>query len=187
MGPLPLTKVPLDVKIHEAADFGIYFRQLISYHTDSAERIRAFLFLPKAATAQPAVMCLHQTIAIGKGEPAGLGGSPELHYAKHLAERGFVTLAPDYPSFGEHSYDFEDKSYISGTMKAVHDNVRAIDLLQSMPEVDGERIGCIGHSLGGHYTSVLPLHPKALPCIDRVRWSYLCSYRDAVQDIHSSI
>jgi hypothetical protein len=21
--------------------------------------------------------------------------SPELHYAKHLAERGFVTLAPD--------------------------------------------------------------------------------------------
>ena len=37
-------------------------------------------------------------------------------------------------------------------MKAIWDNMRAIDLLQSLPQVDGERIGCIGHSLGGHNT-----------------------------------
>jgi dienelactone hydrolase len=28
--------------------------------------------------------------------------------------------------------------------------MRAVDVLQSLPEVDPERIGCIGHSLGGH-------------------------------------
>jgi dienelactone hydrolase len=75
-----------------------------------------------------------------------------LRYAVHLAERGYVTLAPDYPSFGDYEYDFAKSAFKSGSMKAVWNNIRAIDLLQSLPEVDGNRIGCIGHSLGGHNT-----------------------------------
>ena len=35
-------------------------------------------------------------------------------------------------------------------MKAVVNHMRAIDLLQSLPEVDVERIGVIGHSLGAN-------------------------------------
>ena len=35
-------------------------------------------------------------------------------------------------------------------MKGIWNHMRAVDLLQSLPEVDGTRIGCIGHSLGGH-------------------------------------
>ena len=102
---------------------------------------------------RPAVLCLHQTNSIGKGEPAGLGGSQNLHYALELAQRGYVTLAPDYPSFGEHAYEFRsDDRWASGSMKAIWDNMRAIDLLQQLPSVDRKRIGCIGHSLGGHNT-----------------------------------
>ena len=90
-------------------------------------------------------------MAVGKDEPVGLSGAPNMHYAKELAERGYVVLAPDYPSLGEHKYDFAaNPEYVSGTMKAIWDNMRAIDLLQSLPEVDGSRIGVIGHSLGGH-------------------------------------
>jgi dienelactone hydrolase len=37
-------------------------------------------------------------------------------------------------------------------MKAIWDNRRAVDLLVSLTEVDAERIGCVGHSLGGHMT-----------------------------------
>ena len=37
-------------------------------------------------------------------------------------------------------------------MKGIWNHTRAVDLLQSLPEVDAERIGCIGHSLGGHNT-----------------------------------
>src|SRR5207253_10107573 len=70
----------------------------------------------------------------------------------HLAVCGYVTLAPDYPSFGDYSYDFTRSRFQSGSMKAIWNNMRAIDLLQSMPEVDPERIDCIGHSLGGHNT-----------------------------------
>ena len=101
----------------------------------------------------PAILCLHQTTRIGKDEPAGLGPDVNLQYALQLAERGYVTLAPDYPSFGEYAETFDPKEgYVSGTMRAIYDNMRAIDLLQSLPQVDPQRIGCIGHSLGGHNT-----------------------------------
>lgn len=99
------------------------------------------------------MLCLHQTTRIGKGEPAGLGGLKNLHYAHELAERGYVCLVPDYPSFGEYDFNFTAPGRLpSGSMKAIWNNIRAVDLLESLPEVDGERIGCIGHSLGGHNT-----------------------------------
>ena len=82
------------------------------------------------------MLCLHQTIAIGKDEPAGLGQNRELAYARELAERGYVTLAPDYPNFGEYKINVYDLGYASATMKAIWNNLRAIDLLCSLDEVD---------------------------------------------------
>lgn len=100
------------------------------------------------------MLCLHQTTGIGKDEPAGLGGLENLHYAHELAKRGFVCLVPDYPSFGEYPYDFkvQGQHYGSGSMKAIWNNIRAVDVLETLPQVDPNRIGCIGHSLGGHNT-----------------------------------
>jgi dienelactone hydrolase len=155
MGPLPddSRKVPLDVKVTDTAEKKGFVRKKLTFAVEKGDRVPAYLFIPTGSTGKlPAVLCLHQTTGIGKGEPAGLGGKPNLHYALHLAERGYVTLAPDYPSFGDYPYDFAKSDYKSGTMKAIWNNMRAIDLLCSLPEVDTERIGCIGHSLGGHNT-----------------------------------
>lgn len=157
MGPLPAAnrRVPLATEVLEEVEVDGIRRRKISYATEAGNRVTAYLLLPGAAgePKRPAVLCLHPTTKIGKGEPAGLGDRPDLHYALHLARRGYVTLAPDYPSFGDYRHDFAaDPAYASGTMKAIWDNMRAIDLLESLPEVDGERIGCIGHSLGGHNT-----------------------------------
>jgi pimeloyl-ACP methyl ester carboxylesterase len=170
MGPLPQPEkpVPLDVKVEEEATVGELTRKAISYHTDSTERrVKAFLFLPKTVKKPvPAILCLHQTIGIGKSEPAGLGGNPNLHYALHLAQRGYVTLAPDYPSFGEYPYDFDAKhGYTSGSMKAIYDNIRAVDLLQSHPDVDQDRIGCTGHSLGGHNAMFTAFFEPRIKCL----------------------
>ncbi|MFQ5730464.1 MAG: alpha/beta hydrolase family protein [Planctomycetaceae bacterium] len=158
MGPLPKPRrpVPLAVRIVETKTFDGFVRKKITYHTDSkVRRVSAYLFLPTGDgnRKRAAVLCLHQTTGIGKKEPAGIGGKPNLYYALHLAKRGYVTLAPDYPSFGDDRFDFAPRhGYLSGTMKAVYDNIRAVDLLQSLPQVDPRRIGCIGHSLGGHNT-----------------------------------
>jgi enamine deaminase RidA (YjgF/YER057c/UK114 family)/dienelactone hydrolase len=155
MGPLPSREglPPLAVEtLDETVLDGGLIRRKVRYATETDDRVSAWLFLPPEAAQgrRPAVLCLHQTTAIGKDEPAGLGGLPNLHYALELARRGFVTLAPDYPSFGEHAYDFSSRTWQSGSLKAVWDNMRGVDLLANLPQVDPDRIGCIGHSLGGH-------------------------------------
>jgi dienelactone hydrolase len=158
MGLLPHTTspVPLHVQTLEEHKEDGYTRRKIAYHTDDLKtRTNAWLLLPNgdSSTKHPAVLCLHQTGLNGKDSVVGLVDRPTMHYAKELAQRGYVTLAPDYPSFGESKdYNFDADDYVSGSMKAIYDNTRAIDLLQSLPEVDPNRIGCIGHSLGGHNT-----------------------------------
>jgi cephalosporin-C deacetylase-like acetyl esterase len=154
MGQLPgeSFRVPLDMKVLEEKTEGKLIRRKLSFQSDPFDRVTAWLLIPAEGKRKkhPAVLCLHQTFAQGKDEPAGLAGSANLHYARELAERGYVTLSPDYSSFGEHPYDFKQPEFTSGSMKAVWDNIRAVDLLSSLPEVDADRIGVIGHSLGGH-------------------------------------
>jgi dienelactone hydrolase len=169
MGPLPeeSKKVPLDVQITEEKKTDQWILKKLTFAVEKGDRVPAYLFLPRgAAGKRPAVLCLHQTNGkLGKAEPAGLGGNPNLHYALHLAERGYVTLALDYPNFGEYAIDVYQRGYQSASMKAIWNNMRAIDLLQSLPEVDPDRIGCIGHSLGGHntmFTAVFDQRIKAL-------------------------
>src|SRR5262249_29009997 len=151
MGPLPdlASKVLLDVKYEKDFDEEGYTRRKLTYQSEKGDRVPAWLLVPKEQKGKlPAMLCLHQTTKIGKDEPAGLGGKAPLHYGKELAQRGFVCLIPDYPSFGEHEYDFGKSPHPSGTIKAIWDNIRAVDLLVSLPTVDPDRIGVIGHSLG---------------------------------------
>lgn len=100
----------------------------------------------------PAILCLHPTHERGKDVVVGLADRPNRNYAEELAERGYVTLAPDYPGFGDYKVDVYAMGYASATAKGIWNHMRAVDLLQSLPEVDPKRIGCIGHSLGGHNT-----------------------------------
>jgi dipeptidyl aminopeptidase/acylaminoacyl peptidase len=170
MGPLPrpAQPVPLIMQVLEEQAADGFVRRKVTYHTDRTDkRVSAWLLLPASAASKPqaAVLCLHQTTPAGKYSPAGLSDRPTMHYAKELARRGFITLVPDYPSLGEHEHDFDADSYVSGSMKAIYDNWRAIDLLQSLPDVDPARIGCIGHSLGGHnglFTAVFDERIKAV-------------------------
>lgn len=155
--PGPGKRVPLDLRVEEEVREAGYTRRLVNFATEPGDRCWAWLLLPHATgtphpTPGPAMLCLHQTTRLGKDEPAGLGGSPNLHYAQELARRGYIALAPDYPGYGQYHTDSYALGYASATMKGVWNHRRAVDLLASLPEVDAARIGCIGHSLGGHNT-----------------------------------
>lgn len=158
MGPFPgdARRVELDVRVDEEVDAGIYVRRLITFQSEPECRTPAYLCIPKRALRGqeklPAVLCLHPTDnQVGHQVVVGLGGRKGRQYAAELAERGYVTLSPAYPHLANYWPNFSKLGYVSGSMKAIWDNTRAMDLLSSMPEVRAARgFGVIGHSLGGH-------------------------------------
>jgi dipeptidyl aminopeptidase/acylaminoacyl peptidase len=154
--PGPQKRCPLEVQVEEQVDAGPYLRQKLTYQSEPSCRVPAYLLIPKAIREgkikkAPAVLCLHPTDnTIGHGVVVGLGGRANRAYAAELAERGFVTFAPNYPLLAQYQPDLKKLGWESGTLKAVWDNIRALDYLQSLPYVDGRAFGAIGHSLGGH-------------------------------------
>ncbi|MBI5771367.1 MAG: dienelactone hydrolase family protein [Verrucomicrobia bacterium] len=172
MGPLPgdEKRCALDVRMGEEVDCGSHVRRLITYASEPGSRTPAYLLLPKSALAgkpAPAALCLHGTNnTVGHGSVIqGIGTTPNRQYASELAERGFVTIAPNYPRLAKYQPDIFQLGYAGGTMKAIWDNVRALDLLDSLPETKHGAYGAIGHSLGGHnaiYTAVFEPRIKAV-------------------------
>lgn len=162
MGPLsgPEKRGPLDVQFGEAVDCGSYTQKFITYVSEPGCRVPAYLLIPHAALQSPAptVLCLHPTDdRIGHKGVVGLGGRANRAYASELAQAGFIALAPAYPLLADYRPDWRALGYQSGTMKAIWDNVRGLDLLADLPFVAGESCAAIGHSLGGHnsiYTAV---------------------------------
>ncbi|MEO8269024.1 MAG: alpha/beta fold hydrolase, partial [Aureliella sp.] len=181
MGALPSSamRAPLEVRVESIEDTEHYWRLKLTYAAETAiagtaddsplDRVPAYLLVPhQFAEALPAMLCLHQTdFEFGKGSVCGLGGRATLHYAHELAEAGYVCLAPDYPGFVDYAYDFatDRERYASGTMKAIWNNIRAIDLLESLPCVNRDRIGAIGHSLGGHNALYTAAFDQRIRCV----------------------
>jgi pimeloyl-ACP methyl ester carboxylesterase len=159
MGPLPdRSHLPaLDLKIVGTCQATGYKRYTVSFANVFDERVTAFLYVPdgiRPGERRPGALALQPTGQEGKElVDGGISSRSHRPYASELAQRGYVVVAPDYPSFGQQqNYDFKTSRYASGTMKAISDNLRSIDLLQSREDVDGAKIACIGHSLGGHNT-----------------------------------
>ena len=184
MGPLPSPskRVPLDVRIEEEKVFEKYVRRRISYVSEpNAPRVPAYLFIPKAvfngdgSDRRPGVLCLMGTGGHKLEDvPATKTVTNNTHDGEKLAERGLVAIAPAYPMLGlgarsgvpgDYKPDLKGLGYRSGTMKAIWDNMRAIDVMAEMPIVKPAAFAAIGHSLGGHnsiYTAVFDERIKVI-------------------------
>lgn len=151
MGPLPAAehRAPPEVEVLETETLPTVTRKKITYAAAEDYRVPAYLLIPRGPKGRlPAMLCLHGTGG-PRGRTAGLGADYP-RYSLELAERGYVTIAPDYVLLGDNQTDPEKAGFASGTMKGIWDHMRAVDLLQALPEVDPGRIGCVGVSLGGH-------------------------------------
>jgi ribosomal protein L39E len=76
MGPLPGPErlVPLDVKVVSEEKLDGYVRKKLTFAAEKNDRVPAWLLVSTNKPGKrPAVLCLHQTISIGKDEPVGLG------------------------------------------------------------------------------------------------------------------
>jgi dipeptidyl aminopeptidase/acylaminoacyl peptidase len=154
MGPLPgpEKRSPLDIQTLEETPCQGYTRKLITYQSEPHCRTPAYLLLPDSPTpGLPGILALHGTDDThGHKVVVFPGMRANRQYAHELAQRGHTVIAPAYPGLAQYKPDFRALGYISDSMKAIWDNIRALDLLQSLPNHAPTSFAAIGHSLGGH-------------------------------------
>jgi len=166
-------KPPLDLQVHEVKIVdGRYKRLSISYNVESDERAHAYLGLPLDLPGKaPAVVALHGTYPQGTKQAAGLVDNPDKAYLDHLCRRGYVVIAPEHFVSGERippegPYDtdrfYQKHPRWTAVGKFTYEHSIAVDVLRAQDEVDPDRIGALGHSLGGHGTYFLAAYDERI-------------------------
>lgn len=169
-----------------------YIREKWIIQTEEDCFMPLYLLIPKGIKKKtPAILCCHGHGNYGKDPVAGVDfNSPErrsdilLHnynYGEQMAERGFITICPDWRSFGERvgytepflgrdkcNVHFIQHLLLGETLLAanIFDAMRAIDFLLTREEVDPHRIGCMGLSFGGTMTTYTTLLDERIKAAD---------------------
>lgn len=110
------------------------------------KRIAAILNLPDGVQNPPVVLMMHGFTG-SKNEFTMRGTQTGLFtfMAEELARSGIASLRIDFTGSGESSGDWAQTTF-SGQ---IADAVDAFDYLQTLPKVDGRRVGILGYSQGG--------------------------------------
>jgi dienelactone hydrolase len=147
-----------DFRVLEEERIGTVLRQRIAYDSAPGWPTEAYLLRPdKLANRVPGVVVFHSTVDSSIRQPAGVEGQAEKAFGLELAQRGLLTLCPRnylWPenrrldATGQAERYLREKPRSKGMAKMLSDAMIAVDLLASLPQVDAQRIGALGHSLG---------------------------------------
>lgn len=163
LGAYSYPVLPLDIETLKTEEFDTYTRQLIRYQAEPGRKVRAYLLTPHGSAEQtmPAIVAFHGTNAGTFNKLVGLDAEPARHMGVRLVKAGFVVLCPE-------NFLWEGKSYKGSTEEALKphpgskgmavmlaDGMRAVDVLLAQQNVDPQRIGAYGHSLGAKETLYL--------------------------------
>lgn len=164
---------PLNVKQEKVAEFPTYTAYRVWFDVVPGVQSYGILLVPKHPKGRkPALVCLHGH----QGTPEGIAGFyPEQLLSKSIyrvfgrtaVERGYVAWCPFLMGYYSEEHEPKDgpaaqgrdilnkKAMITGrTLMGleVAKLRRGVDFLQTLPDVDPQRIGIYGLSKGGHYT-----------------------------------
>lgn len=174
--PLP---VPLNVRVEWEQEKDLYQEIRFLFTSEEGADVPCHLLIPKQGEGPfPVVICLqghstgmHISLANPKfpGDEASIAGDRD--FAVQAVKQGYAALALEQRCFGERKDQrSEEKQGVTkrhrchhGSLTAlllgrtmagerVWDVSRAIDALAEFPQVDTQRIGCMGNSGGGTIT-----------------------------------
>ncbi len=159
LGNLPPRNRRISVDVVSEEDRGCYTLETLTLDLNGIEPVPAFFTRCKEGGARPTILYHH---AHGGGYEWGKNelinhrpGFQKPPYAEALALMGFNALCIDMWCFGERSGRTESSVFkemlwngqvLWGMM--VYDSIRSIDYLCSRPDVDSDRIGTLGLSMG---------------------------------------
>lgn len=158
-GGFPAEKCPLDPQDHGELVRDGYVVKKVSFQTRPGVRMPANLYLPAGGGKRAAILQVHGHWKGAKQDPVVQSR------CIGAAKLGFVVLAVDAFGAGERAVGTALGEYHGDTTAAtllpvglplsglqVYENMRAVDFLQTLPQVDGAKIGITGASGGGNQT-----------------------------------
>ncbi|MFM8469868.1 MAG: alpha/beta hydrolase family protein [Limisphaerales bacterium] len=157
LGAFPNEKAPLKAEVLSTETLSEFTRQLVKYQVEDGVFTDAYLLTPRNLSGKlPGIVVFHQTVKSHAQQAAGIDASvPELMHGVQLVKRGYVVICPRCYIFGEGAgiaewakRELARRPAWTGMARMTWDGIRAADYLESLPHVDRERIGCLGHSLG---------------------------------------
>lgn len=159
LGDLPTRKVLLKAEILNTEHLPDFTRQHVRYQVEAGLFTDGYLLVPNDSKGRrPAIVVFHPTTPLQAKGVAGLDKdySEEKWQGVHLVKRGYLVWCPRNYIFadgadwrGNAQRVLERHPDWTGMTRMVWDAIRAADFLESLPNVDRKRIGCLGHSLGG--------------------------------------
>jgi dienelactone hydrolase len=179
LGKLPQRSRSQD--IHLATwDCGEYLQELLAIRMNENQAAPAYLLMPKQSPKPlPVLLCIHGhggNYYWGKSKVTSRSkGVPTYGYALPLVKLGYAVLALDLPAFEERSFaaQVQPGPWPTATERLIFGNLllkgstlmgwdlwelsNAIDYLETRSEIDAQRLGVIGHSMGGTLAPLLML------------------------------
>lgn len=182
LGDLPWNHRPGPARLVSKEDHDGYTLERLVLDLNGQEPVPAILLIPKKrAPRTPGLLFIHWHAGmydLGK-EQLIQGVKAQPAYAPVLAEKGIVTLAIDSWCFGERKQVSDGGQGEQDAFKLMlwrgqvlygmmmFDEFRALDYLAGRPEVDSERLGAFGMSMGSTKAWWLAaLDPRVKVCID---------------------
>ncbi|HEV2661672.1 MAG TPA: hypothetical protein VGU68_13775 [Ktedonobacteraceae bacterium] len=133
---------PLDVDVVAEQKRGAVTVQDIAYASPKFGKVTAYLVVPPGSGPFAGLLFVHW----------GQGNREEfVDEAVALAELGVVSLSMDAPHARPHHWRPQDQTpeaALAADIQLIVDMRRGLDLLLARSDVDPERIGYVGHSLG---------------------------------------
>jgi dienelactone hydrolase len=167
---------PPQIEVLEEVEIDGFIRKKILYPTESGQQVRAYLLMPqKIETPRPAVVVFHGTNKYSYHQTAGVFEKGVRANGYYLARKGYVVICPQnwlwycndeiHLAYVERTKQFRKRNPDNwGMARMILDAQIAVDILVSLKEVDPQRIGCVGHSLGGKQALYLPAFDERVYC-----------------------
>ena len=165
LGPMPDPRPSVKLEVLKTDQTRRVRKELVRYECEPGMFVEGYLLRRVEAhdgKKSPGIVALHHTTKDTIDEIAGLSGSREMWIGESLAQSGFVVFCPrcflwqdaaDYQEAVAKHHKRHPKSL--GMAKMLYDAMRGVDVLVSLPDVDTDRIGTVGHSLGAKETLYL--------------------------------
>lgn len=182
LGDLPWQYRPGPAKLVTIEKHDGYRLERLILDLNGSEPVPALLLIPdKRQTRAPGLLFIHWHAGMyGLGKEQLLRGvEAQPAYAPVCAEKGLVTLAIDSWCFGEREHEADGRVGEENAFKLMlwrgqvlfgmmlFDEIRALDYLASRPEVDAQRLGVLGMSMGATKAWWLAaLDPRLKLCMD---------------------